>query len=329
MKTVFTNRELAHVWAGQKQQEGRGSHMLFDGPSIYSYGRHFEIARWVKGAVLFTSRDYSATTSKHKYCVRRAINHAEIFTVPSMDDHSANVCAYLADVETARGAALRAAKYGLMEKERAESAAANAARYVELFKKEIPAKLRDEVRRVAKLVKEGKLFSAAELSKIAASGARRVAADKVRAERNERQRQEWEAGAPARAINSAHEEALRENRRIDAPAQLERWANGADEPMSQYWDNDLPTRLRLKDGRIETSRGAQITERKARELWAALVRGADISRMELDNYTVTSWDGARLVVGCHDIPRAELERMALALELPGALPAVIASMEVK
>lgn len=323
MKTKFNNRELAHVWAGQKQQQGSGSNMILDGASIYSYGRHFEIARWVNGVVLFNSARYSNSTAKHQNHVLRAINHATIFHVPSMTDHSANVCAYLAAVEAARGAALRAVRHADMHSNSARRAADAGAHYVEVFKKDIPVKLRAEMRRVCKLVNAGKLFTAAELAKLAAVESRRADADKKREERAAAQRLAWEAGAPARALNAEHEKALTEDKRRETPRLLEAWAAGADidtDPLyiAGYF---TPTRLRLKDGRVETSRGAQITERKARELWAGLVRGADVSGIELDNFTVTSWDGAVLIVGCHDIPRAELERMAAVLELPGALPA--------
>lgn len=48
-----------------------GPSFFFRGDTIYSYGQHFPIARHVTGtrgraAVLFTTRDYSKTTSKHK-----------------------------------------------------------------------------------------------------------------------------------------------------------------------------------------------------------------------------------------------------------------------
>lgn len=335
MKKVFNNRELAHVWAGQKQQEGRGSSMFFDGPSIFSYGRHFEIARIVRAGVkggapivLFNSASYSKSTTKHKSHVARACSHADVFTVASMTDHSANARDYLAEIETARGKALRAVKNAVFYRNESACRAEIMARYLETFKKEIPVKLRAEVCRVASLVKAGKLFTIAELSKIAASDARRVAADKAATERRERSRQEWEDGAPAREMNKAHEEAAREELRRETPALLERWAQGADvETDGLYLAGYFtPTRLRVKGERVETSRGAQITERKARELWAALVRGADVSGVELDNYTVSSWDGLTLRVGCHDIARVEIERMAAVLGLPGALPVVAAEV---
>lgn len=82
MKTVFgTHAQLAHVWAQQNVERGRSSdgRMFFEGPTIYSYGRHYAIAKFSidkKGnaIVLFNSSGYSVSTSKHRTLTRRAIS---------------------------------------------------------------------------------------------------------------------------------------------------------------------------------------------------------------------------------------------------------------
>lgn len=84
-KKVFGNKsEVAHAWAKQDQYEGReGSRVLrifFEGPTIFSYGRHFPIATFhqKKGqpkVVLFTTRTYSNTTSAHIWAARGASSH--------------------------------------------------------------------------------------------------------------------------------------------------------------------------------------------------------------------------------------------------------------
>jgi hypothetical protein len=70
----LSNHDVAHFWAHQTQSHGNGSHMLFDGPTIYSYGRHFPIAKHIENAyILFTHREHSVTTAKHCSIVRSAI----------------------------------------------------------------------------------------------------------------------------------------------------------------------------------------------------------------------------------------------------------------
>lgn len=78
-------RNVAHNWANQLQTEARtaNSSMYFDNDSIYSYRRHFCIAKHVANtngdkAVLMTTRGYSVTTSKQISWVRNAVNHHKI-----------------------------------------------------------------------------------------------------------------------------------------------------------------------------------------------------------------------------------------------------------
>jgi hypothetical protein len=49
MKKVFSSHaSLAHAWANQTHEIGKASAMFFDGPVIYSYGYHYEIARFIQ-----------------------------------------------------------------------------------------------------------------------------------------------------------------------------------------------------------------------------------------------------------------------------------------
>lgn len=97
-----SHSQVAHLWSNQSASRSqtpasRGSNMYFEGDTIFSYGRHFAIAKHVnnrKGvpAVLFTQRDYSKTTSKHKSDVRSALNGlaCHVFYVSQVDtfDHT-------------------------------------------------------------------------------------------------------------------------------------------------------------------------------------------------------------------------------------------------
>jgi hypothetical protein len=89
MKKVFPNDMVAHVWAQQKQDEGRSGNgnFSFSGPTIYSYGT--PIANIVTGTrkrkgALLTSQSYSVTTTgKHKNATWSAWHgNGPSFTVP-------------------------------------------------------------------------------------------------------------------------------------------------------------------------------------------------------------------------------------------------------
>ncbi len=89
MRKVYDRDMVAHLWANQSQDEAResGYRMYFEGKIIYSYGSHFPIARIVDGnTILFTSREYSSTTSNHKHTVRCAIDRSRymVFTVDNV-----------------------------------------------------------------------------------------------------------------------------------------------------------------------------------------------------------------------------------------------------
>ena len=79
MRKVFSsNSELAHAWANQLQTEGRASSIFFNGPVIYSYGHHYEIARFIEAPngqkVCFVNANgYSNSTAKHTAHVWNAI----------------------------------------------------------------------------------------------------------------------------------------------------------------------------------------------------------------------------------------------------------------
>jgi len=78
MKRNFNTSELPHIWAHQKQDEGKAGSFYFEGATIYSYGRHFPIATHHNDIVLFTYRTYSKTTAKHISYTHSAISHKTI-----------------------------------------------------------------------------------------------------------------------------------------------------------------------------------------------------------------------------------------------------------
>lgn len=79
MRKVVSNSDVAHLFALQQQSEARtpSGSFFFYGGSIYSYGHHFCIAKFIGDKLLFTERDYSNTTSKHKSYTHQATSHIE------------------------------------------------------------------------------------------------------------------------------------------------------------------------------------------------------------------------------------------------------------
>jgi hypothetical protein len=78
MKKVNTPQQTAHLFATQSQIEAYTPNraLYFYDKSIYSYGSHFCIAKFIDDkTLLFTERRYSNTTAKHISCVNYATLH--------------------------------------------------------------------------------------------------------------------------------------------------------------------------------------------------------------------------------------------------------------
>ena len=84
IRKVWPRDQVAHLWANRSQDEARepSGNFYFTGPSIFSYGSHFLIARFVDmgdGRTLLLERagGYSPTTSKHQTAVSWALTRAQ------------------------------------------------------------------------------------------------------------------------------------------------------------------------------------------------------------------------------------------------------------
>ena len=83
----MNNQQLAHLWANQSKESGKGSCFFFNGKTIYSYGHHFPIATLFthpetgRTCYLYNGARYSVSTSKHQGYVRSAASHLTGYTV--------------------------------------------------------------------------------------------------------------------------------------------------------------------------------------------------------------------------------------------------------
>lgn len=104
MKKVVSPSEVAHLFANQLQSEATtsGRNFYFYNKSIYSYGIHFCIAKFVdENTLLFTERGYSNTTAKHINHVYHATSHIKkIYCADPIGSHDTNFKAWLSQAET-------------------------------------------------------------------------------------------------------------------------------------------------------------------------------------------------------------------------------------
>jgi hypothetical protein len=310
MRTRLKNHnEVAHFWANKSQKEGRSGNMFFEEERLFSYGYHFEIARLVKDrnmetVALFQDRSYSTSTAGHQSIARRAVSHLTTFHVlpdggAVCIDHGENL-KYLLDkygkaVEQFKTRRSSADFWRDEAIERFESASDYWRRFLPSTH-EIPEYFREGMKR-----RENELMPWGDDEEKALEGLRR------RAENHEK----------AQAVKFERKQTINKERERLRLIEMEKnraaWLAGESVYYSSPWNE--PVFLRLKNGRIETSAGADISESAARLFWKALKNGRDVTGFDFGAYRVDSFDGEILRAGCHRIPLAEINRMAAALGL--------------
>jgi hypothetical protein len=279
MRRVFSNHsEVCHVWAQQKQSQGKSGNIFFDGVSIYSYGRHFEMARFIDEETVFiTSRGYSVSTAKHLSLVRGAVQHKTVYTVPQFTYHPDNVRYFIEKARDHFDKAKRARKYQDWEIQSGREAVETTRAYITKFQVPVPEShvelwqalhtdtyLNGEVQ--AQLLAKAKAAQAAER-------------EEQKQRRLERERKEAE--------------------------QLEKWMLGT-LPYGRF----SAMRLRVHEDEVQTTHGASVPLIEARKLYRALKAGVDVAGQRVGYYTITRVTAGELVVGCHMIPLSEVERIA-------------------
>lgn len=306
----MNNHQLAHAWANQTTDSARGSNFYFEGASIYSYGKHFEIARihrqagdfknrgrsnmdrHKRGIILFTSRSYSNTTARHKSYTVNAIDFGnyDVFFVPRVEGapyHEENLAHLVDRVKDARQIALTSLVSIIFKADQVRARIDQTKEYMKAFKVSGALKVSTlkELKALAWTKKEyAKILSRADREK-----------DKERA-------------------REAQQAKLAEKRLQDAQPYMVVWR------MSGEWSvyapcslQNLPVMLRESaDGaRIITSHGAEVNADGARRLYLALKMGESLlPNMDIDGFPIHGVKDSVLKIGCHNIPMAEVELLA-------------------
>lgn len=329
----MNNSQVAHKWANQIGTHGRGSNFYFEREVLYSYGTHFPVGRVVKfpnrtpysvtgpnTAFLIASRSYSVTTAKHKAEAWAAVpnDHGVVFCVPNVADDSAGAIAgnyqyYVDEIKKRCATAVRARAYIDSRVAEVSTIIDEAWRYAYAFPGggRAGAKWKKQINEYKRRLEADELFTTGEKMKMA--------------ERAKRWEQEKAQRAEQRRAYIAELEKQEQERAAKYAGELEQWANGAPGVALNSAFRHLPTRLRIKGASVETSRGAVVSCKAALALYHAIKSGRDVEGMVIDGYTVTGWVLAEftdekscladiLVIGCHNIMRAEIDRIGALLE---------------
>lgn len=291
IKTVFRNTsEVCHVWAQQKQEYGKAGNVFFEGPSIYSYGKHFEIARFITPDIVFVNpARYSVSTSRHQRYVSDAITHKTVYFVPSMTDHTLNIKNYVAEINRQLDAFTRRRSMVSLAIGAIHDELRSAFSYVNAFKNDIDPAL---VRGIEAMYTDRKLYpTPQEIEKA-------MAREKV-----------YNAQMDIKyAKKQAEEEERRKLQAIEQEKHLAEWLEGKG-PYHSLWAI-TPTRLRVKDDAVETTRGASVPLSFCRRFWDRIKKADDVVGLAMGHYTITKITPEKITVGCHEIPMSEVRRLA-------------------
>ena len=328
----YPGGEVAHHWARNTIPHGRCGNLFFASGVIYSYGRHFPIARHIKvkktgdTLILFTTRDYSSTTSGHKHEVRGAIQRnrdgrmMNVFWVPKVmadtrTDHRENlehfrqkaIASYDQSLTATRNSPglLRQTLEHIHDGNRYAEAVGLTDRIGSLLGGDLPS-FEERVRREieAAEAKQEAIDAGAE-ERFKVRNAARMAA-------YEKELEEWQV-----KLKEWHD-CLR-NEFPEKPVKPRPGTR-----RLHCWDRDNTTYVRVsRDKFLQTSKGMTIPLNQVLPILAAIRKGDPanpVGGFEVD-VRGSKWSGQILwmdktfQIGCHTVTFAEIERAAQAAGL--------------
>jgi len=324
MKTVFTNRQLGHVWAQQTQERGKSSNgqFFFNGPSIYSYGHHFCIAKFAttlqgQEVVLVTNRGYSVTTSKHIGYTRQAIpGHYPRFYVHKPDDlMEHNIERLIKDAEYTLEQANKPRK-----QQKTKDAAVTAMLSAIEQANELGRLFIKDYQPIA--LPQDASFTALAAG-VAEREAERLEAERLKAEKRKKERQA-EALATFKRLYGAPSQFLdkwRGNEIGDAWHALRLLSDMNEAVLKRAKLSNEFQYMRVKGDLVETSTGAEFPVSHAKKAWPVVKRILDSGQswqrngktIHLGHFQIDSIEAGVIKAGCHRIQASECRLLATQL----------------
>lgn len=273
-----TLSDVAHEWAHQLS-DGAGTYsrsLYFTDRTIYSYGSHFPIATIVENncgqrAVLFTEDSYSNTTAKHITAVRSACSHLFRIYIPEVEPfgcvhHEKTFALWIKQCQEIK-AKFRKARLPYKYYEEIESVLDKASIYATFFRIKVPTKL-------SNILSE---FSPEYVEEI------------------RRKSEEWNSKREERIEQKR--KTLMEKRQRNAQEKLSAWLAG-ENIWNLGYELDYQ-RLRIKNDRIETTKGVKIPMELAKRFYQGLKDKVISVGDRILNYRIDSINGNIINIGCH------------------------------
>lgn len=275
MKKVFSDQsKVAHLWANKEQDEAtnQGRSFYFWKETIYSYGRHFPIAKHVQDQtgnefILFTERGYSNTTSKHIAITRSACRNSDIVYCYSPESsHEENFKYWFNEIEAEINKLARARKPEIYLNN-IEHVATKVKRYSQYTGASIPENLIESMK-----ITDQEQYAGYQESRI-----EQVKQAQKRAEQE---------------LQARHKE------------ELEKWLNFETHRLYAHDGSDY-LRINQENDRIETTQAVHIPNEIARRLWLSIKENTIKVGDKILNYRIDKADKI-VKIGCHTFKRSYL-----------------------
>lgn len=265
MKTVFNSAsEVCHVYAQRLQTEGRAGNVFFEGNVIYSYGYHYELARFFQGAnndtaILINDMGYSVSTSKHIGLIRSATSHFTQFNFTETDGK-----AVLSELESLAKKMIKARKPEIYIT-RANNLLESYTDYCNFTGEE--HEMHNLILNVHEVFSTGKVKEYLESKE---SELKKIEREKAKKEK------------------------------LQLKKDIKDFLNHKKNFVNCKLNNESFVRLSKDGEKIETSKGVKVDAKEAKKLYQLIKAGKDIKGYKIDYYTVISLNGV-LKIGCHNI----------------------------
>jgi hypothetical protein len=291
-RTLRNHQEVAHFWANEVQAEGTSGNMFFEDKTIYSYGRHFAIAKhYFSNLVLFTNRDYSVSTSQHCSHVGSALPYdKEILYCnnPSWPADPENLSSAIREIEYNLKKAIKARQRKLDYMNTAESV------YNQLIELKTTFKIKGwKIPKYDFSIPE-------EVMKTIKERERKAEATKKRKEAKQRKQDKleyvefledvelWKANKIASAYNVRH---------------------------NRFAHREVYDVCRINGDNVESMRSASAPLKEVKIALKRIAQGKSVKGLSLGHYTVISYDGEALKIGCHMFHQVEIDSLIKQLNL--------------
>lgn len=339
----MNNSMVAHLWANEKKESANGSNFFFEGESIYSYGYHFEAGRIVRNkrgekAYLLNNEYYSTSTSAHQGYIYGAIpTGSKVFSVGYNMSNTGNMAFVTSQLESIKDAIEKYKKARTeLPYQNVWGAFRNLMGYIEFFDMGTPKRLlkksanewlgtnhelsqkSDKIKRehVRELKRVFQILLNHRSSEVL--GTVNVVVDEVCGEgtwaKYTIRCQRWTEGREEK------EAIALEKARKELEERIQMWKSGEISQLYYHcFDNDQPNVwLRIKNGKIETSKGIKITQTEAKRLWRLIKVFHDGGQFKHDlvldvtghRWAFNCYENDMLTAGCHRIAYSEMEGVA-------------------